>query len=79
MPVKSGENAFPMFWLSGAPAPHALLFFGRISQFPIARLVLPLLLACRLAHPFAARARAVFLAEGGFWVGVKPLLAAMAL
>ena len=68
-----------MFWLSGAPAPDALLFFGRISQFPIARLVLPLPLACRLARQFAARAGAVFLAEGGFGVGEKPLLAAMAL
>jgi hypothetical protein len=33
---------------------------------------------CRLARPFAARAGAVFLAEGGFGVGEEPLLAAMA-
>jgi hypothetical protein len=79
MPVKSGENASPMFWLSSAPAPDALLFFGRVSQFPIARLVLPLPLTCRLARSFAARAGTVFLAEGGFGVAVKPLLASMAL
>jgi hypothetical protein len=41
--------------------------------------VLPLPLACHLARPFAARAGAVFLAEGGFGVGEKPLLAAKAL
>jgi hypothetical protein len=79
MPVKSGENASPMFWLSGTPAPDALLFFGRISQFPIAWLVFPLTLACCLAHLFATWAGTVFLAEGGFGVGEKPLLAAMAL
>jgi hypothetical protein len=79
MPVKSGENASPMFWLSNAPAPDALLFFGRISQFPIAWLVLPFPLACRLARPFAARAGTEFLAECGFGVGEEPLLAEMAL
>ena len=67
-----------MFWFSSAPAPDAFLFFGRISQFPVARLVFPLPLTCCLARPFAAWAGAVFLAEGGFGVGVKPLLAAMA-
>jgi len=44
----------------------------------IVRFGLPLPLAGRLARPFAARAGAVFLAEGGFGVGGKPLLAAMA-
>lgn len=76
--MKSGENTSPIFWLSRAPASDALLFFGRIGQLPVARLVLPLLLARRLANPFAARAGAVFLAEGGFGVGVKPVLAATA-
>ena len=45
---------------------------------PIVRFGLPLLLAGRLARPFAARAGAVFLTEGGFGVGGEPLLAAMA-
>jgi hypothetical protein len=67
-----------MLWLSCTPAPDALLFFGWISQFPVARLVLPLPLAGRLARPFATWAGAVFLAEGGFGVGEEPLLAAMA-
>ena len=67
-----------MFWIQFSPAINAIPFLHWVGQFPVARLVLPLPLAGRLALLFAARAGAVFLAEGGFGIWREPLLAATA-
>ncbi len=76
MYVNSGVNASPMFWISSAPPPDTLFFFSRVGQIPIAWLVLPLPLACRLARLFTTLPGAEFLMEGGFWICREPLVTA---
>ena len=72
--MKSGENVFPVFRFSSPPALHPRFFLLPINGRPVFRLGFVRLLALGFAHPLTARAGAVFLAEGGFGIGRKPLV-----